>query len=51
MNKQDRIFAIWGMNGRYYDAIMNTIPTWLTYADDEEFDANFDDWFFSQIGM
>jgi hypothetical protein len=51
MTRQDKIAIVFGMNGHYYDAIMNAMPTWLTYADDAEFDANFDDWFFSQIGV
>ena len=51
MNKQDRIYAIWHMNGYYYDTIMNTMPAWLMSVNDIEFDALFDDWFYSQIGL
>jgi len=45
MNKQDRIYAIWGMSGAYYDAIMNSCPAWVWT------DTEFDDWLFSQIGL
>ena len=43
MTRQEKIAIIWGMNGHYYDAIMNRCPAWV----DEE---NFDDWFFAEIG-
>lgn len=45
MNKQDRIAAIWGMNGGYYDAIMQACPAWVWT------DQDFENWFYSQIGM
>jgi hypothetical protein len=44
MTKQDKIYAVWAMNGAYYDTIMNSIPHWVT-------DDIIDDWFYSQIGM
>jgi hypothetical protein len=44
MNKQDKIYAVWAMNGVYYDTIMNSIPNWVT-------DDIIDDWFYSQLGM
>ena len=43
--KQNQIFAIWGMNGHYYDAIMQSCPAWVWT------DQDFDDWFLSQIGL
>lgn len=45
MNRQEKIYAVWSMNGHYYDAIMNSCPEWVMESDD------FDDWFYSQIGM
>ncbi len=48
MNKQDRIYAVWAMNGAYYDAIMNSCPAWVLNSD---LDFDFDDWFYSQIGL
>ena len=50
MTRQEKIAIIWGMNGFYYDAIMNSMPAWLTFTNDAAFDAAFDDWFYSQIG-
>ena len=44
MNTQDKIYAVWAMNGAYYDAIMNSIPNWVT-------DDIIDDWFYSQLGI
>lgn len=44
MNTQDKIYAVWAMNGAYYDAVMNSIPNWVT-------DDIIDDWFYSQLGM
>lgn len=51
MTRQERIGVIWGMNGHFYDAIMNRIPAWLTFTDDAAFDAAFDDWFYSELGL
>jgi len=50
MTRQEKIAIVWGMNGHFYDAIMNSMPAWLTFSDSEEFDNAFDDWFYSQIG-
>ena len=50
MTRQEKIAIVWGMNGHFYDAIMNSMPAWLTFTDDAAFDAAFDDWFYSQIG-
>lgn len=50
MTRQEKIAIVWGMNGHYYDAIMNSMPSWLAFSDSEEFDNAFDDWFYSQIG-
>lgn len=51
MTRQDKIAIVWGMNGHYYDAIMNRMPAWLTFTDDAEFDIMFDDWFFAEVGI
>ena len=45
MTKQDKIAIIWGMNGHYYDAIMNRCPAWVCT------DEDFDDWFYSELGL
>jgi hypothetical protein len=51
MTRQERIAVVLGMNGHFYDAIMNRCPAWLTFTDDAEFDSAFDDWFYSEIGL
>ena len=45
MNEQ-RTAVIWGMNGAYYDAVMNRIPDWVLQNPDM-----IEDWFFSEIGL
>lgn len=45
MNRKEKVFAIWGMSGGFYDAIMQSCPAWV-WTDQE-----FDDWLFSQIGL
>ena len=45
MNEQ-RTMVIWGMNGHYYDAIMNRIPDWVLQNPDM-----IEDWFFAEIGL
>jgi hypothetical protein len=43
--RENKVYAIYNMSGAYYDAIMNSCPAWV-WTDEE-----FDDWFYSQIGM
>ena len=45
MNEQ-RTAVVWGMNGAYYDMIMNRIPDWVLQNPDM-----IEDWFFSEIGL
>lgn len=45
MNEQ-RNAVIWGMNGTYYDAVMNRIPAWVLKNPDM-----IEDWFFAEIGL
>ncbi|MFZ9454936.1 MAG: hypothetical protein ACO27Q_06875 [Bacteroidia bacterium] len=45
MTKQDKIAIVFGMNGHFYDAIMNRCPAWVWT------DADFDDWFFAELGI
>ena len=37
--------VIWGMNGNYYDSIMNRCPSWVFTEED------FDDWFWAELGL
>ena len=46
MMNENRNAVIWGLNGRYYDAIMNSIPAWVLQNPDM-----LEDWFFSEIGL
>jgi hypothetical protein len=40
----EKLLAVWGMNGHYFDVIMNSCTQWL---DDDEWR----DYLFSQIGL
>lgn len=51
MTKQEKIAVVFGLNGHFYDAIMNSMPVELGWIFSDEFDAAFDDWFYSQIGL
>lgn len=42
---EEKLLAIWGMNGHFYDAIMMATPQWV-WTDDE-----WRDFLFSQIGL
>jgi len=46
MMNEHRTTVIWGMNGHYYDAIMNRIPDWVLQNPDM-----IEDWFFAEIGL
>ena len=51
MTKKEKIAIVFGLNGHYYDAIMNSMPEHLTWLDSGEFDAEFEDWFYSHLGL
>lgn len=46
MMNEHRTAVIWGMNGAYYDAIMNRIPDWVLQNPEM-----LETWFFSEIGL
>ena len=44
--QKEKILAVWGMNGAFYDTIMQSLPKWAL-ADD----VTIMDFIFSQIGI
>ena len=48
MNKQDRLYAIYNLSGKFYDEIINSCPPYIIYSENEDL---FDDWFYAQLGL